>query len=90
MNGLKFIDKKINGRRRAISISKIKKISLMIKNCVLKGKRALDDGLKPHSKGDIFSWFKVVFFEIKKFNRKRKREIKKKRTVRRIIFIYLY
>jgi len=55
MNGLKFIVKKISGRRSAISISKIKKISLIIKNWVLKGNRALDDGLNPHSNGDIFS-----------------------------------
>jgi len=41
MNELKFIVKKISGRS-AISISKIKKISLIIKNWVLKGNRALD------------------------------------------------
>lgn len=68
-------------------MSKIRKISLIIKNWVLKGKRALDEGLKPHSNGDIFSWFKEVFFEIKKFKRKRRREIEKRRMIRRIIFI---
>jgi len=36
------------------SISKIKKISLIIKKWVLKGNQALD-GLNPHSSEDIFS-----------------------------------
>ena len=70
MNGLKFNVKKISGRRSAISISKIKKISLIIKNWILKGNRALDDGLKPYSNGDIFSWFNIAFFEIKKLIKK--------------------
>lgn len=46
---------KISGIRRVISISKIKKISLIIKNWILKGRRELEIGSNPHSKGEIFS-----------------------------------
>ena len=37
------------------STSKIKKIIAIKKNRIVKGKRALNFGLKPHSKGLIFS-----------------------------------
>jgi len=62
--GLKLEEIVISGRRRPISISKIKKIRLITKNWLLKGNRALEDGLNPHSKGDIFSWLIKDFFEI--------------------------
>lgn len=66
---VKFILKKIKGRRRVISISKIKKISLIKKNWILKGMRFKDNGSNPHSKGEDFSRSWNVFFEIIKFNR---------------------
>lgn len=51
----KFNLKKINGINKVISISKIKKIRLIIKNWVLKGIRFKDRGSKPHSNEDNFS-----------------------------------
>lgn len=47
-----------------ISISKIKKISLIIKKWILKGGWVDDKGSNPHSNGDIFSRSWKVFFEI--------------------------
>ncbi len=64
---------KINERRRVISISKIKKISLIIKHLVLKDNRAVDDGLNPHLNGDIFSLFKLVFLVDNKVNKNKDR-----------------
>lgn len=46
---------KISGIKRVISMSKIRKISLIIKNWILKGSREFDIGSNPHSKGEIFS-----------------------------------
>lgn len=66
------------GIRREISISKIKKISLIIKKWTLKGGRALVRGSKPHSNGDIFSRSLKDFLEIIKFKRRRSAGIKKK------------
>lgn len=43
------------GRIRAISISKIKKIILIMKNRKEKGRREDEKGSNPHSKGDLFS-----------------------------------
>lgn len=48
-----------------ISISKIKKINLIIKKWILKGGWVKDSGSNPHSNGDIFSRSWKVFFEIK-------------------------
>lgn len=70
-----FILKKIRGIRRVISISKIKKIRLIIKNWILKGMRFNDNGSNPHSKGDAFSRSWKVFFEIIKFSKINKIEI---------------
>lgn len=61
--------KKISGIRRVISISKIKKMSLIIKNWTLKGIRLEDIGSNPHSNGEDFSRFWNIFFEIIKFNK---------------------
>ena len=65
---LKNLNKKIKGINRVISISKIRKISLIKKNWILKGRRFLEIGSNPHSKGEIFSRSWKDFFEIKKFN----------------------
>lgn len=61
---LKFIDKKIKGINIVISISKIKKIRLIIKKWILKGGWVDANGSNPHSKGDIFSRSWKDFFEI--------------------------
>lgn len=55
----------IKGINSAISISKIRKIKLIIKNWILKGIRGGDIGSNPHSKGEIFSRSWKDFFEIK-------------------------
>lgn len=55
-----------------ISISKIKKISLIKKNWILKGRRFIDAGSNPHSNGDIFSrlynddFFESIIFNVNK------------------------
>jgi len=54
------------GMSKVISMSKIKKISLIMKKWILKGQWLEDIGSNPHSKGDVFSRSLVVFFEIKK------------------------
>ena len=46
-----------------ISISKIRKITARRKNRRENGNRALDDGLKPHSKGDVNSRSLVEVFK---------------------------
>jgi hypothetical protein len=53
----------IIGIIRAISTSKIKKIIAIKKNWIEKGRREEFRGSKPHSKGDIFSRSKILFFE---------------------------
>jgi hypothetical protein len=50
------------GRRREISMSKIKKTTAIRKNRREKGSRAVLVGSNPHSKGDIFSRSISVFF----------------------------
>ena len=60
------MNRKMRGINKVISISKIKKISLIIKNWILKGIRVLDMGSKPHSKGEDFSRFLYLFFDNKK------------------------
>lgn len=67
--------RKIRGISRTISISKIKKISLIRKNWILKGIRFRDSGSNPHSNGEDFSRFWSIFFDIRKFNNINKNEI---------------
>lgn len=69
-----------------ISISKIKKISLIIKKWILNGIWPLEIGSNPHSKGEDFSRLNFFFFEIKKLSRIRKIEIIKNNKVRKIKF----
>jgi len=52
--------------RSVISMSKIKKINLIIKKCTLNGVWLFDIGSNPHSNGDDFSRSLNVFLEIKK------------------------
>lgn len=86
-----FIDNKITrGINKVISISKIKKIKLIRKNWILKGKWFLEIGSNPHSNGDIFSWSINDFFEIKIFKNIRKVEIIKSINVVIIIIIIIY
>lgn len=72
----KFGVNKIKGISKVISMSKIKKINLIIKNWILKGTRFKDRGSKPHSKGEDFSRSWNDFFEIIKFSKIKKNEIK--------------
>ena len=58
----------IIGKINAISMSKIKKITLIIKNCNENGIRLFVKLSNPHSNGEFFSWFFDIFFIIKKFN----------------------
>ncbi len=51
----------LSGSRSAISMSKIRKISVIRKNRSEKGLRAFLKGEKPHSNGVFFSIFSVVF-----------------------------
>ena len=55
----------IIGRIRAISTSKIKKIIVIKKNRIEKGRRDEFIGSNPHSKGDLFSRSLLVFFDNK-------------------------
>lgn len=55
---------KIIGKIKVISTSKIKKIIVIKKNRIEKGIRLNFFGLNPHSNGDIFSKFNLIFFEI--------------------------
>lgn len=55
MGILMWENKNTRGMRIAISISKIKNISLIRKNWILKGIRLFLMGSNPHSKGDDFS-----------------------------------
>lgn len=74
---LNFIDRKISGIRRVISMSKIKKINLIRKNWILNGKWLGEMGSNPHSNGEDFSRLEYEFFEIKMFNTRRKVEMRK-------------
>ena len=49
------------GNKRAISTSKIRKITAIRKNRREKGRRAEDLGSKPHSNGDAFSRSIILF-----------------------------
>lgn len=51
------------GNNKAISTSKIKKITAIKKNRSEKGNRALDFGSNPHSKGELFSRSSICFFD---------------------------
>jgi len=62
----------------------------MRKNCILKGKWFEEIGSNPHSKGDIFSRFIEVFFEMKIFKNKRVKEIKKIMKKKIVIIIIIY
>lgn len=72
----KFELKIISGINKVISISKIRKIRLIIKNWILKGVRFKDRGSNPHSKGEDFSRFWYNFFEKIKFSKINKNGIK--------------
>jgi hypothetical protein len=50
------------GRIKMISISKIKKIKVILKNRIEKGKRLKEKGSSPHSKGEDFSLLNVINF----------------------------
>jgi hypothetical protein len=50
------------GSKIAISTSKIKKIIAIIKNRKEKGIRDVENGENPHSKGEVFSRSRLVFF----------------------------
>lgn len=72
-------------------MSKIKKISLMRKNCTLNGRWLEEIGSNPHSKGEDFSWSLKDFFEIKIFKNPRIKEIDNKilNIKSRVIIIYI-
>jgi hypothetical protein len=53
------------GSSKAISTSKIRKITAIKKNHKENGSRADLLGSNPHSDGEPFSWSSVIFFEIK-------------------------
>lgn len=91
MDRLNFINKRItNGIRRVISISKIKKISLIRKNWILNGRWLVEIGSNPHSNGDIFSWSMKDFLEIKIFKNIRKEEIIRSKNIVIIIIVIIY
>lgn len=79
-----------NGINRVISMSKIRKISLIRKNWILNGKWLVEIGSNPHSKGDIFSWSIKDFFEIKIFKNIRKIAISKRIDIVIIMIIIIY
>lgn len=61
-NKFEILKIKIIGKIKAISTSKIRKIIVIKKNRIEKGKREEFIGSKPHSKGDVFSRSFIVFF----------------------------
>jgi hypothetical protein len=70
-----------------ISTSKIRKITAIRKNCIEKGAREKNWGLKPHSNGDSFSRSIKDLEEIEEFKIIRNRESKETRIkIRNIIF----
>lgn len=79
-----------NGINRVISISKIKKMSLIRKNWILNGKWLVEMGSNPHSNGEIFSWSIKDFFEIKIFKNIRIEAIIKRISIEIIIMIIIY
>jgi len=60
-----FIIKGI-GRIIRISISKIKKIKVILKNRIENGTRPVEKELNPHSNGDMNSFLGIVYLEINK------------------------
>lgn len=62
------VNKEIEGKIKAISISKIKKIIVIKKNCKEKGRREEDFWSNPHSNGESFSRSYKDFLEIIKHN----------------------
>jgi hypothetical protein len=62
------LSSKVKGRRRAISTSKMRKITAIRKNRSEKGKRDELLGSNPHSKGDLFSRSEVSFLDSKEAN----------------------
>lgn len=91
MAKLNFISNKITkGIKSVISISKIKKIKLIRKNWILKGKWLVEIGSNPHSKGDIFSWSIKDFFEIKIFKNISKEEINIRIIIIKVKIIIIY
>jgi len=90
MGRLNNLNKKIRGINKVISISKIKKINLIKKNWILKGRRLLEMGSNPHSKGDVFSRSWEDFFEINKFNIINKMAINIQIREIKIIWIIIY
>lgn len=85
MENFNVITKGINN---VISISKIKKIIAIKKNCIEKGNRGDEDGSNPHSKGEFFSRSKIVFFDNSVANNITINEIKKKiKLIKRMTLI---
>lgn len=80
----------VNGRSKAISTSKIRKITAIKKNCSLNGIRDDVLGSKPHSKGDPFSRSYSDFFEIVDASIIRAMEIIRHMIAVSMIFIYAY
>lgn len=79
---LKYLVVKIRGIKSVISMSKIRKMSLIIKKWILNGRRFWEIGSNPHSKGEIFSRSWKDFFEIIKLIKMNKVEIHEKiRTI---------
>ena len=80
------------GRRRTISISKIRKITASKKNRREKGIRADLFGSNPHSKGEFFSRSNSIFFEteVETTESKRIRSDEKKAAEVKRIIINLY
>lgn len=71
-------------------MSKIRKIRLIRKNWILKGKWVVEIGSNPHSNGDDFSILLKDFFEIKIFKSIRQKEIERRINVRKIIGMIIY
>lgn len=68
-----------HGRRRAISMSKTKKMTARRKNRIENGRRALFLGSNPHSNGDDFSWSREEREERREVIRRR-REVRVRAT----------
>lgn len=68
IRGFEIGSRIIKGKRRAISTSKIKKITAIRKNRREKGSREDLLGSKPHSKGDLFSRSTIEFLDSKDAN----------------------
>lgn len=91
MDKLNFINSRITrGISKVISMSKIRKISLIRKNWTLNGRWLVEIGSNPHSNGDFFSWSINDFFEIKIFSNMRNEEIRIRKNTVIIIIIIIY